>query len=173
MAARRSWRQYIRYELVTAQAESTAISPAQVYIFEISSRSTVHPAMDFASGGSAGASLLASSGEQSEPLEQKTDLKIKREWLYPSKVMFDDWMLVSKIGLPSALQLCLEWWIWEISIVFAGWIGPTLFVAHNTVVSIYGLLEMVYIGTSAAGAALVGNAIGAGDAPKARRTVVV
>jgi Na+-driven multidrug efflux pump len=32
---------------------------------------------------------------------------------------------------------------------------------------------MVYIGTSAAGAALAGNAIGAGDAPKARRTVVV
>ena len=51
-----------------------------------------------------------------------------------------------ELGVPSALMLCLEWWVFEIMILMAGFIGVDEQASQFLVIQITDLLLMVAFG---------------------------
>jgi MATE family multidrug resistance protein len=74
-----------------------------------------------------------------------------------------------KLGLPSALQLCLEVGVFAAATTLAGRLGATPLAAHQIALNVASLSFMVPLGVATAGAVRVGQAIGRGDPSGARR----
>jgi multidrug resistance protein, MATE family len=74
-----------------------------------------------------------------------------------------------RLGLPSAAQLVLEVGAFGLAAVLAGKISPAALAAHQIALNYAAMAYMVPLGISAAAAIAVGHALGAGDAPRARR----
>eukprot|EP00928_Gymnodinium_smaydae_P087947 TRINITY_DN72118_c0_g1_i1.p1 TRINITY_DN72118_c0_g1~~TRINITY_DN72118_c0_g1_i1.p1 ORF type:complete len:518 (-),score=102.78 TRINITY_DN72118_c0_g1_i1:132-1649(-) len=77
------------------------------------------------------------------------------------------------LALPCAMLMWAEWWCAEVMTLLAGYLGVAGLAAHTSVLQIFILIYMTSGGISCAAAALVGNAIGAGDADLARRSALV
>ncbi len=77
------------------------------------------------------------------------------------------------IGTPIAIGIQLEFGIFATVALIMGRIGDIPVAAHQIAINIASLTFMVPLGISSAAAVLVGRAVGAGDAPKARRAAVV
>lgn len=57
-----------------------------------------------------------------------TDEKLRKEaWFLPNKECFDIQGLITflKMGIPSIGMICLEWWSFEILILFSAYISMT------------------------------------------------
>ncbi len=76
------------------------------------------------------------------------------------------------IGLPIAVQFQLEFSVFAAVALLMGRIGEIPVAAHQIAINIASLTFMVPLGISFAGAVLVGRAVGAGDAPRARRAAI-
>ncbi|MEO5988075.1 MAG: MATE family efflux transporter [Candidatus Eisenbacteria bacterium] len=81
------------------------------------------------------------------------------------------WRLMG-IGLPIAVQYQLEFGVFAAVALIMGRIGQVPMAAHQIAINIASLTFMVPMGISSAGAVLVGRAVGAGDAPRARRAAI-
>jgi len=77
-----------------------------------------------------------------------------------------------RIGAPIAAQYMLEFGVFAAVALLMGRLGPVPAAAHQIAINIASLTFMVPLGVSSAGSVLVGRAIGAGDAPHARRAGV-
>jgi MATE family multidrug resistance protein len=77
------------------------------------------------------------------------------------------------IGAPIGGQLALEIGVFGLISVIMGRIGTTALAGHQVAITIASLTYMVPLGISGAAAALVGDAVGAGDAERARRSAVI
>ena len=73
------------------------------------------------------------------------------------------------LGAPIGAQMELEYGVFAVSGLMMGWIGTTALAGHQVALNLASLTFMVPLGVSAAAAVLVGNAIGRGDTPEARR----
>ncbi len=73
------------------------------------------------------------------------------------------------IGAPIGVQHQLEFGIFGAVGVLMGWLGPVAQAGHQVALNLASLTFMVPLGVSAAAAVLVGNAVGRGDEPEARR----
>ena len=73
-----------------------------------------------------------------------------------------------RIGLPIACQYMLEFGLFAAVALLMGRLGPVPAAAHQIAINIASLTFMVPLGVSSAGSVLVGRAVGAGDAPRAR-----
>uniref|UniRef100_H2LL66 Multidrug and toxin extrusion protein n=1 Tax=Oryzias latipes TaxID=8090 RepID=H2LL66_ORYLA len=78
-----------------------------------------------------------------------------------------DWGSYMKLATPSALMICLEWWVWEIGGFLAGALGEKDLAAQHVLVEIGSLSYMFPLGISAAVCVRVGNALGAGNITRA------
>uniref|UniRef100_A0A3P9JGL2 Multidrug and toxin extrusion protein n=1 Tax=Oryzias latipes TaxID=8090 RepID=A0A3P9JGL2_ORYLA len=78
-----------------------------------------------------------------------------------------DWGSYMKLATPSALMICLEWWVWEIGGFLAGALGEKDLAAQHVLVEIGSLSYMFPLGISAAVCVRVGNALGAGNTTRA------
>jgi len=76
------------------------------------------------------------------------------------------------LGLPIGLQLSAEGLAFGFTGVMMGWLGTTTLAAHQVTLNMASLTFMVPMGVAAAGAVMVGRAVGAGDLPAARRDAV-
>eukprot|EP00429_Kryptoperidinium_foliaceum_P007349 CAMPEP_0176017608 /NCGR_PEP_ID=MMETSP0120_2-20121206/8450_1 /TAXON_ID=160619 /ORGANISM="Kryptoperidinium foliaceum, Strain CCMP 1326" /LENGTH=512 /DNA_ID=CAMNT_0017350633 /DNA_START=18 /DNA_END=1556 /DNA_ORIENTATION=- len=76
-------------------------------------------------------------------------------------------------ALPCAMLMWAEWWCAEVMTLLAGYLGVAALAAHTAVMQMFVLIYMTSGGIACAGAALVGNAVGAGAAALARRSAVV
>jgi len=74
-----------------------------------------------------------------------------------------------RIGIPIASQYMLEFGVFAAVALLMGRLGPVSAAANQIAINIASLTFMVPLGVSSAGSVLVGRAIGAGDAPRARR----
>lgn len=81
-----------------------------------------------------------------------------------------EWGAYLRIGLPSTVQLCSEWWFWEICAIIVGYLGKESLAAHVTTLNFVALVFMPVIGIQASAATLVGNALGEGQPLKAKQT---
>lgn len=73
------------------------------------------------------------------------------------------------LGAPIGAQFTLEAGAFNAIAILMGWLGTTALAGHEIALNIASLTFMVPMGTGAAAATLVGQAIGAGDADRARR----
>ncbi len=78
-------------------------------------------------------------------------------------------MRMLRIGVPIGAQHQLEMGAFGLVAVLMGWFGATEVAAHHVAINLASLTFMVPLGIAAAGAVLVGQAIGRGDEAGARR----
>lgn len=81
-------------------------------------------------------------------------------------------MRLLRIGFPIAVQYQLEYGVFATVALLMGRIGEVPVAAHQIAINVASLTFMVPLGISSAGAVLVGRAVGAGDAPRARRAAI-
>ena len=73
------------------------------------------------------------------------------------------------LGAPIGMQMELEYGVFAAAGLMMGWIGTDALAGHQIALNLASLAFMVPLGVSAAASVLVGNAIGRGDRPEARR----
>lgn len=78
-----------------------------------------------------------------------------------------------ELALPCAMSMWAEWWCAEVMTLLVGYIGVTALAAHTSAMWVFVLIYMTAGGIGCAGAALVGNALGAKDARLAKRSAIV
>ena len=68
------------------------------------------------------------------------------------------------LGIPGMLQLCFEWWAFEVLALLSGLLpNAVLGIGANAVVmNISSMIYMIYLGLSISGGIRIGNALGAG-----------
>jgi MATE family multidrug resistance protein len=80
---------------------------------------------------------------------------------------------MAAIGAPIGGQLALEIGVFGMISLIMGRIGTIALAGHQVAITIASLTYMVPLGISGAAAALVGDAVGAGDAARARRSAAI
>ena len=76
------------------------------------------------------------------------------------------------LGAPIGLQMQLEYGVFAVAGVMTGWMGTDQLAGHQVALNLASLAFMVPLGISSAAAVLVGNAVGRGDMPEARRAAL-
>lgn len=74
-----------------------------------------------------------------------------------------------RLGVPIGVQYLLEYGAFAAAALLMGVLGTTQMAAHQIAINLASFTFMVPLGVSTATAVLVGQAIGAGDEPRARR----
>lgn len=74
-----------------------------------------------------------------------------------------------RLGLPIGVHVSIEYSTFGSISFFAGWFGAESLAGHQVAINLASFMYMVPMGLASAAAVLVGHAIGAGDAPHARR----
>lgn len=97
----------------------------------------------------------------------------RRAVLWIDKSAFRDWLAFTHIAFPSTLQMCAEWWFWEICALVAGYLGDVALAAHTATLNFVGVSFMPVIGMSTSAATLVGNAVGANQPLAAKQNLWV
>ncbi|MEM6793709.1 MAG: MATE family efflux transporter [Acidobacteriota bacterium] len=78
-----------------------------------------------------------------------------------------------RLGVPIGIQLALEMWLFTAVALIMGTLGPRELAAHQIALTLAAISFMVPLGIAGAASTRVGNAIGRGDAPGARRSAAV
>jgi MATE family multidrug resistance protein len=81
-------------------------------------------------------------------------------------------MRMLRLGLPIGLQYLLEYGAFAAGALLLGVLGTTSLAAHQIAINLASFTFMVPLGVSTATAVLVGQAIGAGDEARARRSAI-
>lgn len=76
---------------------------------------------------------------------------------------------LAALGAPIGAQYALEAGAFNVIAIFMGWLGTAQLAGHEIALNIASFTFMVPLGVGAAAATLVGQAVGAGDVPRARR----
>ena len=74
-----------------------------------------------------------------------------------------------RLGAPIGGHMFLEFGVFGITALFMGWIGTIAVASHQVAINLAALTFMVSVGITQASSVLVGQAVGAGDPPRARR----
>ncbi|HEX8710865.1 MAG TPA: MATE family efflux transporter [Terracidiphilus sp.] len=98
--------------------------------------------------------------------ERKRGHPLFRHWAGPQMKRLRG---LAKLGLPAAGQILLEVGAWNLATISAGWLTPVALATHTIALNYASMSYMVPLGIASAAAISVGQAIGAGDAAKARR----
>jgi MATE family multidrug resistance protein len=98
--------------------------------------------------------------------ERKRGHPLFRHWAAPKLQRL---RALVKLGLPAAGQILLEVGAWNLATLSAGWLTPVALATHTIALNYASMSYMVPLGIASAAAISVGQAIGAGDAAKARR----
>ena len=74
-----------------------------------------------------------------------------------------------RLGAPIGMQQMLEFGVFGAAGLLMGWIGTVAMASHQVALNLSALTFMVPVGIAQAAAVLVGQSVGRGDAPAARR----
>eukprot|EP00667_Euglena_gracilis_P010671 EG_transcript_10863 len=96
-----------------------------------------------------------------------------RCWGGWSPSAFQGWGTFLSLGVPAAMQLCLEWWAYEAITLQAGLLGTTALAAVTISMQLSLVLWMVPFSMAIAVAVRVGQHLGADDGAAARRSCCV
>lgn len=84
-----------------------------------------------------------------------------------------EWRPYMRLAIPATVQLCSEWWFWELCALIVGYLGNVEMAAHVSTLNFVAMTFMPSCGIQASTATLVGNALGANLPMKARQTAWV
>jgi len=80
---------------------------------------------------------------------------------------FDGWGQYLRLGIPGMIQMCIEWWSFEICQFLAGILGPAELAVQVAIQTLISVTFMLSVGVSIAVSIRVGNSLGAGDGASA------
>lgn len=129
--------------------------------------------------GLTGAALASSLTSLSLPLSLYLWCRWRRQFTgYTRRWDAQSWsrkglLQVLTLGLPIGLHTALEGWAFGLASVLAGWIGVTELASYQITLNVAGLLFMVPLGLSIGASTRVGNLLGAGNLPAARRAMLI
>ena len=86
------------------------------------------------------------------------------------RACFTQWSNYLSLGIAGVLQVCSEWWAFEIVSLAAGYLGPDPLAAQSIMLNVAGLVYMVPLGISVAASTRVGNFVGAQKPKSAKRS---
>ena len=66
-------------------------------------------------------------------------------------------------------MVCLDWWVFELMIVFSGWLGVQEQTMQIIMLNIVAMAYMVAIGLEAASCSIIGQLLGRGDVVMAKK----
>jgi Na+-driven multidrug efflux pump len=81
--------------------------------------------------------------------------------------------LLLALGCPAALEICMEWGLFEAQSLLAGQFGSTQLAAHTVLVTTSALAFMAPLGLSVAASIRIGSFLGSQQPKDARRTALV
>lgn len=90
-------------------------------------------------------------------------------WPSPKLWNATSWSLFFKIGIPSLVATCAEWWAFEVQTVLAGCISDTALAIHGMVMNVVNFLFSVALGVCVAASVVVGNSLGSGRPRQAKQ----
>jgi MATE family multidrug resistance protein len=97
-------------------------------------------------------------------------LRLGRDWHWPGRKAFS---LLFRIGVPISVHSGVEFWMITAIALMMGSIGTAELAGHQVALVLAAMTYMISLGISGAAAARVGNAVGAGDEPRARVAATV
>ncbi|KAF5200429.1 Detoxification-like protein [Thalictrum thalictroides] len=95
----------------------------------------------------------------------------KNSWQSWSMECFREWKPILKLAIPSCVSVCLEWWWYELMIVFAGLLSTNATESVATMGILIQTTSLIYIFPSSMSQAVstrVGNELGANRPDRAR-----
>ena len=84
------------------------------------------------------------------------DPTVKRSFFFFTRESFRELGSYLRVGVPSLVMLCLEWWSFEVLAFMAGYISLEATAAHVVVLNTHVVVIMVPLGTQVAATVLVG-----------------
>ncbi len=90
--------------------------------------------------------------------------------LRPGAMAFAPLLRMFRIGAPIGAQFLLEFGVFGVIGIAMGWLGTIPMASHQVAINLASLTFMAAVGVTQAAAVLVGQAVGAGDPAKARRS---
>lgn len=105
----------------------------------------------------------------------KLSPRCKETWTGFSKAAFQDLVPLFHLAIPSAVMVCLEYWSFELLVIFSGYLpNPKLETSTLAVcLQTSSLMYMIPYGLGAATSTRVSNELGAANAQAAKRAVSV
>lgn len=82
---------------------------------------------------------------------------------WPSSSSFTGLEDYLRIGIPSALMLCIEWWAFEVMTLVTGYISVDAQASQVVILNIIALMFMFSLGLQQAAASTIGQCIGSSD----------
>lgn len=90
----------------------------------------------------------------------------------PESLALAPMLRMVRLGVPIGVQHALEFGAFAVIALLMGWLGTVQMAAHEVAINLASLTFMVPHGVAAAASVLVGQAVGRGDAPGARRAAL-
>ncbi|ORC92760.1 membrane transporter protein [Trypanosoma theileri] len=89
---------------------------------------------------------------------------VVREARWPSPALYqkEGWINFMKVGIPSLVAVCAEWWAFEIQSFFAAAISSLALAVFGVAMNIVSMMFSVALGLSVSASVIVGNALGGG-----------
>ncbi|XP_044141843.1 multidrug and toxin extrusion protein 1-like [Bufo gargarizans] len=104
-------------------------------------------------------------------------IRVKRlhvnTWGGWSKECLRDWNSFVALAVPSMLMVCIEWWTYEIGSLLVGLISVVELGAQSVIYQVVTIAYMIPYGISMATSVQVGNALGAGNIERAKRSMML
>lgn len=96
--------------------------------------------------------------------------QLKKSWkLIPDSTVFSRLLIYLELGLPGALMLCFEWWLFEILAILAGLMSVESLAAEVIIVTLVSFAFMTPLGCSFAASAFTGFFCASGKIEEAKR----
>ncbi|KAJ9062447.1 ethionine resistance protein [Entomophthora muscae] len=96
----------------------------------------------------------------------------EKAWGGFSLKAFSEWGPILRLGIPGVLQICSEWWAYELLAFGASYISMNALAGHSAVSNISSLFYQVALGGGVVASNLVGNDLGEGLPRRARLSAV-
>jgi MATE family multidrug resistance protein len=93
--------------------------------------------------------------------------EVRKSFFFFTKDSFQELRQYLRIGIPSCVMLCLEWWSFEVLALMAGYISVEATGAHVIVLNTHVVVIMLPLGAQVATIVCVGKSMGEGDSYKA------
>ena len=68
--------------------------------------------------------------------------EMKKCLVYPDSRIFSGFCEFLKIALPNTIMLVLDWWVWELMMIFSGWLGV---IEQATQIILMNITAMAYM----------------------------
>ncbi|KAF5219445.1 hypothetical protein ECC02_007588 [Trypanosoma cruzi] len=82
------------------------------------------------------------------------------QWPSPALCHKSGWIHFFKVGIPSLIAVCSEWWAFEVQALFAISISPLALAVFGVAMNIISVMFSIALGLSVSASTIIGNSLG-------------